>query len=575
MKLQMRHILSILFILALLAGWNGYASAAPASIRIDAVEPSLVYTNVSTTVTISGTGFGTNPMVGLDSNGQRFEFEPVSASDTQIQIIIFDLPVGTYDLYVRNANDEWAKAGGSLTVADPILDPTETPIPGAFVRPQLVVNHYKANVSAVTSGKEFRLNLGIGNPGTADALNVQATFTSADMVPTQTGGVVVVGGIPVGSVVETSQTFLAVDSLYGKSVVVIDVAVSYYDSAGTSYSDKFTLSIPASGGSSAVYATATPTGVHTAQLVVTGYSSTVDPLQPGDTFQLNMTVKNMGNSSAKNVTLIVGGGSSGGSGGTPQPGGVSGGSGEFTNFAPVGTSNIQSLGDVSTGGQLQVSQNLIVNVSTSPGAYPMKLTFSYVNDKGEVVNDDQVITLLVYGLPKADIGFYREPDPLFAGQPGALPIQVVNLGKRTAVLGNMSLTTNNGTLETETTLVGSLDAGGYFTFDGLVIPETAGPLQLTLTIDYTDDFNQSRTISKTFDLTVEESFVDPSMEPGLEGGGGEMPAPTEETFLQKIWRFILGLFGLDSGAPIDNTPLEGVPTEFPVPVQPGGGGGKG
>jgi hypothetical protein len=68
----------------------------------------------------------------------------------------------------------------------------------------------------------------------------------------------------------------------------------------------------------------------------------VDPLQPGEQFQLGLTVQNMGNTSAKNITMIVGGGSSGGSGETPQPGGVSGSGGEFTNFAPVNASNIQS-----------------------------------------------------------------------------------------------------------------------------------------------------------------------------------------------------------------------------------------
>ncbi|MFZ5881611.1 MAG: COG1361 S-layer family protein [Chloroflexota bacterium] len=571
MKLRLRSLIAIPFvILALVLGAVRFVSAAPASISVSGFSPNPIDADTPTVMTISGSGFDGGTQVAIASDTSRYTFSPSAWQPDQLTVTV-QLPVGQYTVYAYNSPSDYASAGG-LLVIDPSIPPTATP---PFVRPQVAINYYKANVSAVTSGKEFRITLGFGNPGTADAYNVQAAFTSADMVPTQTGGVVVVGGIPVGGVVETSQTFLALDSLYGKSVVVVDVAVSYYDSAGTAYSDKFTLSIPASGGTGAVAATATPTGVHTAQLVVTGYSSTVDPLQPGDTFQLSMTVKNMGNSDAKNVTLIVGGGSAGGSGGTPEPGGVSGGSGEFTNFAPVGTSNIQSLGNLSTGGEMQVSQNLIVNVSTSPGAYPMKLTFSYVNDKGEVVNDDQVITLLVYGLPKADIGFYREPDPLFAGQTGSLPIQVVNLGKRTAVLGNMTLATNNGTLETETTLVGSLDPGGYFTFDGFITPDTAGPLQLTLTIEYTDDFNQPRTISKTLDLTVEEGFIDPSMEPGLEGGDGELPAPSEETFLQKIWRFILGLFGLDSAAPSDNVPLEGAPTEFPVPIMPGGGGGKG
>ena len=141
----------------------------------------------------------------------------------------------------------------------------------------------------------------------------------------------------------------------------------------------------------------------------------MDPLQPGEQFQLGVTVQNMGNTTAKHVTMIVGGGSSGTSSGTPQPGGVSGGSGEFTNFAPVGSSNIQSLGDIPAGGGLQVLQNLVVNVSTNPGAYPMKITFSYVNAKGEVVNDDQVITLLVYSLPNLDVSFYSSARIIFCG----------------------------------------------------------------------------------------------------------------------------------------------------------------
>ena len=159
----------------------------------------------------------------------------------------------------------------------------------------------------------------------------------------------------------------------------------------------------------------------------------------------------------------------------------------------MGASNIQTLGDLPEGGAVQARQDLIVNVSTNPGAYPMKVTFSYLNSQGEVVNDEQVITLLVYSLPTVDISFYRPPDPFFAGQPGALPIQVVNLGKRTAVLGTMKIESDSGTIESGTSLVGSLDAGGYFTLDAMVIPEQGGPMNLEITIDYTDDFNQPRT----------------------------------------------------------------------------------
>jgi hypothetical protein len=560
MKFGTKSIFSSLLVLFLLLGTVSRASAA----NITSVYPTDISNDQSTTITVIGTEFDNTAIIRLNGS----DLSTTYIDDQKLSAVVpAGLAPGTYSVSVMLGS---GPAGGTatLTVYPPIV----------FSRPQLVIGSYRANVSVVTSGEDFKLNIVFDNAGGANALNAQVTFSSADLVPTRTGGVIALGEISAGSHASASQTFLALDSVYGKSVVVIDVTLTYYDSGGTAYSDKFSLSLSAGGGSSVVYATATPTGVKTAQLVITSYVSSVDPLEPGETFKLTMTVENMGNSAAKSVTMIVGGGSAGDSGGTPQPGGVSGGSGEFTNFAPVGTSNIQSLGNLSQGGKLQVSQNLIVNVSTAPGAYPMKITFSYVNDKGEVVNDDQVITLLVYSLPKVDISFYRDPGSLFAGQSNALPIQVVNLGKRTAVLGNMTLSTDNGTMEMETALVGSLDAGGYFTFDGSVIPDTAGPLNLTLTIEYTDDFNQSRSITKTFDLTVEEgATLDPGMEGsgGGGGGGGEMVIPpSEETFLQKVWRFILGLFGLDSGAPSSAPSIEGGPTEMPIPI-PGGGGGGG
>jgi hypothetical protein len=188
-----------------------------------------------------------------------------------------------------------------------------------------------------------------------------------------------------------------------------------------------------------------------------------------------------------------------------------------------------------------------------------------------------VITLLVYSLPSVDISFYRPPDPFFVGQPGALPIQVVNLGKRLSVLGTMKVKSSGGTVENGTGLVGSLDAGGYFTLDALLIPEQSGPVSLEITIDYTDDFNAPRTITRTLQVDVMEGTEEPIVEPGLGEGGGEgFPVPSEETALQKVWRFLLGLFGLDSAPPSNNDPVigPGPGIEEPLPG-PKPGAGKG
>jgi hypothetical protein len=481
---------------------------------------------------------------------------------------------GVYDVTVSNGviGDPDAVCGGCLTVVAPTATPppTATTVPLPFVRPQLIV---KATTTkgAVQTNQEFRLNVAIQNDGTATAYSVQAVLTSSNLVPLKNGGVSVLGTLNPGEQTAVVQSFLVNTSIYGQTIVVVDLALTYYDDKGTSYADKFSLSINASGGVSGGVpaATSTPTGVKSSQLVITGYSTDVDLLQPGDKFTLALTVQNVGNAKAQRITMIVGGGSGGTSGGTPQPGGVSGGGGDFANFAPVGASNVQSLGDLGAGDRTEASQPLIVNVSTNPGAFPMKVTFSYLNDKNEVINDEQVITLLVYSLPNLDVSFYRPPDPFLVGQPGALPIQVVNLGKRLAVLGTLKVSVASGSLENGTSLVGSLDAGGYFTVDSIYTPEAGGPTTIEITIDYVDDFNEPRTITRTLEILVDElteGTPDPS-----QGGGGEVVIGSEETFGQKVWRFILGLLGLDSAPPGGGDSV--TPSEQPAVPLPSGGKG--
>jgi hypothetical protein len=275
--------------------------------------------------------------------------------------------------------------------------------------------------------------------------------------------------------------------------------------------------------------------------------------------------------------MIVGGGSSVSSieGGTQQPGGISGGSGEFTNFAPIGTSNVQSLGDFLSGDSISAFQPLIVNVNTAPGAYPLKISFVYIDEQNHTFVDDQIITLLVYRLPILEISFYQQVSTLYTGQANTLPLQVVNLGRNSIVLGNMRVSGLSGQFSNNTVFVGTLDPGGYFTLDASYTPELAGSTDLIVTIDYTNDFNQPQVITKTLTVDVLEQTIIEQPTGGSQNGGTNSIPPTPETFLQKVWRFILGLIGLDSGvnstkSSNNNQPTQPSSTQQPiiVPVQP-------
>ena len=574
MKLNLSRLIPFSLILALVTALIPVAPVYAAH-TITSVSPSQIVNNVDTTITITGTNFDSTSEVSLGGTALL----RLTQSATVITALVpANTPAGSYSVTVSMAlgTDVVTCASPCVTVSNP-PPPQATTTPLPFSRPQFVVRSSRAK-GDVQTGKEFTLRVVVENAGSSTAYSTQAVFTSADLVPTKTGGIAALGVVAYDQEIDTSQSFLVTAQLSGQSFIAIDMTLTYYDDKGTTYSDKFTLSVPVSGGVSSgiVYPTATPTGVKSSQLVISSYSASVDPLQPGEQFALKMTVQNVGNVKAQRITMIVGGGSSGSSGsGTPQPGGVSGGSGDFANFAPVGASNVQSLGDLATGETNQVSQNLIVNVSTNPGAYPVKVTFSYLNDKGEVINDEQVITLLVYSLPNVDVSFYRPADPFFVGQPGALPIQVVNIGKRLAVLGNIKLSAKSGLVENGTSLVGSLDAGGYFTLDSLFTPEQSGSQSLDITIEYVDDFNQPRTLTRTLDVEVQEGFFEPTPDPSLSGGGGGEFPVEEETIMHKIFRFIKGMFGLDSAWPVWQAPGgSGQPQlEKPAPSVPRGGKG--
>jgi hypothetical protein len=455
----------------------------------------------------------------------------------------------------------------TLTVAPPPAvteAPTVTvPPPTTYERPLLAIESYSASIDTISPGDQFELSVKIANKGQGTAHNIVAAFTPSELIPLGTGGVVAIGKIAPGNHGHINQNLSVSYDAYGRAFISMDMTVSYSGDDGTPYADKFTITFPVYTPYSSA-PTTTPTPTTTAepilrpQLVIGSYTTDISVLQPGLQFKLELNVQNLGNADARRVTMIFGGGSSSGgeSGGTPVSGGTSGGSGDLTNFAPLGSSNIQSLGDLPTGGYLTIKQSLIVNVNTNPGAYSMKVSFSYLDERGRNFTDDQVITLLVYSLPQVSVEFYRDPGPIYAGQPIQLPIQIVNQGRKSSILGNMRVTAENAELSNNTILVGALDPGNYFPLDAMMTPNQPGPLTLTVTVDYTDDFNQPQKIVRSLQVDVIEApVIKPGVNgPGIEGGQIETPIPMPETFLEKVWRMIRGLIGLDSGLSTQSMP---------------------
>jgi hypothetical protein len=501
-----------------------------------------------------------------------------------------------------------ASAGSSSNTAKLVTrfvppDPTATPSPTVTLQPtntppvthpMVILTSYSSSDGSIHGGQEFTLNTTFQNTGNGPASNIAISFDSAQILPRDWGGVQTISSLAAGESKSFSLGMKALNELAGGASTVT-AKVSYFDAAGTTYTDSYTITLGVNSTPTPKYSgawyTSTPTPGANAQLIVSGYKTDVDPLQPGTNFNLDLEIHNLGNSNAKAVTLVLGGSVSTNDSGTPTAGGggVSGAGGDVSKFAPLGSSNLYYLGDIGTGAASTARLHLIVNVTTDPGAYPLKLSFVYTDAKNNRHVDDQVITLLVYSLPNVDVSFYREPGKLIAGQPNTLNLQVVNLGRKTTVLGNVKVTGGDAEMQNNTGLVGSLESGGYFPLDAMITPKTAGKLDLDITINYTDDFNTSREIHKSLTVEVQDA---PEMPAGMIGPDGKViggdgvtvsgmkdgqlsvvpeAAAQPETLWDKVVRFFKGLFGLGSGASNSAEPtLPEQPSPDKAPVVPVG-----
>jgi hypothetical protein len=525
-----------------------------ATLGILSIQPTTVQNSLTNQITVFGSDFISGVTVSLDGYGSLST--TFIDSGTLVAVIPDGIPPGIYTVIVANPIDgSFASLPNALTVVDSILQPTATDQVSSYERPVVVILTYYTNKDSLTPGQDFDLFIQLYNSGQKTATNVVATFAVGDLIPRGTGGVVSVGNIAPDNRADLSQPFTVSTDVWGKSIAQLAMTLTYTDPLGMSYTTNYSITLNLSLPSG-VYRTPTPTltstpsptptSISRPQLVITGYSTSNTPLQPGMQFRLELEIKNVGSSDAKQVTMIVGGGSASQSNsGTPEPGGISGSAGEFTNFAPLGTSNVQSIGNLPVENSITASQDLIVNVSTTPGAYPLKISFITLDNLNNVYTYDQVITLLVYSTPTVNINFYQDPNPIFAGQPNLLPIQIVNLGRNLVIFGNLTVSGQGAQFINNTTLIGPLDAGGYFTLDANIIPDQAGALELEFYVDYTDDFNQAQIITQSLTIDVQEIFI-PEPDVPTPNGGEPIIDNEPETFWDRILRFILGFIGLDS-----------------------------
>jgi len=490
------------------------------TIRNFSVQPARVFAGTQFVVTVeiynNGSRGAENTLVTFPGGtfvpvgqaGHLVGFMHINATVvvTQTMRAPANLASGTYNLQVNlSANDfEGNHYEYPQTVSVEVVG-------GGAGRPQLVVESAWTEPPVLGPGDRFTLTLQMANRGERTATRVVVGPASAELVvPAEGSNLAVVDRIAPGRAVTVTLP-LVLGTVKQGGRVGLELALSYGDAAGGTYSDRQSVGLEVSSSLA-----------DRPQLLVAAVHTDPPVVAPGDLFTLTLEVQNVGGGDAYRLLLTLGG---------------EGGK-ELGPFVPRETGNVLFVPRVPAGERVQVTVPLVVDGSADAKAYGVPALLSYEDARGTTRSDVQRISLVVQRRPIFRIDFYRPVEGAMVGMPFPLPVEVINLGKATVNVTMMEVTGEGLDIQNGSLYVGPLDGGTSASLEAMAVAQQAGMVEVVVHVHYLDDFNRPQTVSQT--LTVE---VAGPPEPLPQESA---PSTEEGSFWEKILRFLRGLLGLGS-----------------------------
>jgi len=429
---------------------------------------------------------------------------------TQVMRVPSGMASGSYPLQIDLSANDWE--GNHFEFPESIAVEV---IGVGHGRPQLVVESAWTEPELLRPGDSFDLMLELANRGDRTATDVLVGTASPDLA-LPAGGSNVVATESVGinnTTLVTLPLVLADVTTAGR--LNLDLSLEYSDYTGGGYNAHQSVGLE----------------VETAledrpQLLIESYATEPSPVGPGDVFTLTLELRNVGGGDAQRLTLALGG-SDGSALGV---------------FAPLNSGNVQFVPHVSAGEAAVVDKQLVVNASAESEAYTLPVALSYDDDRGTRHEDSQLISLIVRRQPHLQIGFYRSVGPVVVGEPFDLPIEVTNVGRNLLNVSTLAVSGDKLEIEGGSIYLGPLDGGTAGSLEAIAVAEQGGEIEVLVTVNYLDEFEQPQAVTETLTIQVEEPEI-PDEALVSEGVGAE---GEEETFWDKVLRFLRGLVGLGS-----------------------------
>ncbi len=488
------------------------------NLAIRSIEPASIVEGSGGSITILGDGFTADTVVRLIGYGvipTTFVGEHTLTAEMPAS-----LPGGNYEVEVARGDKSVRWWNRTLAVIG--ATPTK---PFVFAQPQLLIQNVQVGDGEIRPGNQFDLRFEIANLGNATAIDVSAVLNASQVaIPAEGSNVRIFDriGTPIqhGNVVSVTMPLVALkDVTEGQYNLTLDL--TFFNIRGNQYQSQQVVGVTI--GKPVKQVDGRP------RLILSGYE-TDNALEPGGQFGLMMTLTNVGDADAENVTLTMGG----------QNGEA------LSPFALVNSGNVHFVPALAQGETIQIDKQLIILGSAEAKPYSLPIALAYEDAEATAFSDPSVLSLVVNRPPQFQISFYRPVEFAQVGVPLNLPVEVVNIGKTSVNVSNVNLTTEPElAVQDGIIFVGPLDGGTTTTIDGQVVPKSGGVLTVNVDVHYLDNFNRQQIYQGQLEVEVQDME-----DAGIFPNNGVNPSPNEsdnaepEQSQSLFIRILKGLFGL-------------------------------
>lgn len=348
-------------------------------ITISQVEPQRLTAGQQTTLSILGSGFTPASVVRVVGAGLLQTTYVNSGALTAV--VPGTLAAGRHTVEVSDPNGSAASLPDVLTVVNPPPPatqppPTAQPAPTATPiivvnKPSLALTNFVAQPSVIEPGQTVNLTFTVTNLGTQAARTIIISLGSgSSFVPAGGQSSLTLPDLGPGAA-WNSQMAVSVALDVANGPVRIPLALTYQDQAGESYTTNAELSVTVRSV------------VSNSQIIIDAYTADPSPAEPGQPVTVRMTVANVGNKIASQVSVRF--------------------NGSANVLLPNGSGDTFVIGDLQPGQRVPLQAPLIVSTEAKNGPQVQPIVISYIQD-GEAKESSTTMTVNV-----AEI---NQPQPL-------------------------------------------------------------------------------------------------------------------------------------------------------------------